>query len=258
MTVPLAVTVTARTPGRYLQEAQRQAAAWGLPVLTRNAERPLYEWLGTDAEAVLALGGKGWTLHDVHGSLAWTPGMAAVRLKRLASGQGEEDIVVRLCELRPGDVVLDCTLGLAADALVCARAVGPTGRVIGVEGSFPLYALVSEGLRRSVLTRGLQLEARHGHALPVLQAMGARSVDCVLLDPMFDLPKQATTSFDMLRRYAVHQPLSPEVLAQAQRVARRWVVVKGARLGGEFARLGLEPLPISRFKAVVWARLPSR
>jgi len=164
--------------------------------------------------------------------------MAAVRVKRLGTPQQEEDVVVRLCELKAGDSVLDATLGLGSDALVCARAVGPSGRVIGVEASLPLYALASEGLRtKPPFADSAVIDVRRGHALQVLEALESHSIDCVIFDPMFDLPKSSTPSFDMLRRYALHEPLDEATLAEARRVARRWVVVKGGRYGKEFARL---------------------
>jgi len=124
--------------------------------------------------------------------------------------------------------------------------------VIGVEASLAMFALVSEGLK----AMGSTIDVRHGSSLEVLRAMPAGSVDCVVIDPMFDRPKKSSPAFEMLRRFAVHEPLERETLEEAQRVARRWVVVKGGRFGREFARLGLTPLPMPRSAALMWARLP--
>lgn len=256
MIVPLAVTVTAKQPGRYIPTARAKAEEWGVPFFDRPERTPLSERIGTLADAFLVLGGDGWTLHDAQGSLYFSPGMAAVRVKRIGTPTQEEDVLVRLCELKPGDSVLDGTLGLGSDALVCARVVGPTGRVIGIEASLPLFALASEGLaRKPPFTASATIEVRRGNALSVFSTLEPRSIDCVIFDPMFDLPKSATPSFDMLRRYALHEPLDEATLAQARRVARRWVVVKGGRYGKEFARLGLTPLKLTRFKPLVWARV---
>lgn len=258
MTVPLAVTVTAKQTGRYLVRAREQALAWGLPFLERPPRTPLEQTLGTQAEALLVLTGEGWKLHDAQGSLYFSPGMATVRIKRLGTPAQEEDVLVRLCELKAGDSVLDCTLGLGADALVCARVVGPSGRVIGVEASLPLFALASEGLKTPPFEDSAVVEVRHGRALEVLRTLEAHSLDCVIFDPMFDLPKGSTPSFDMLRRYALHEPLDEATLAEARRVARRWVVVKGGRYGKELTRLGLTALRLTRFKPLVWARVGPR
>jgi 16S rRNA (guanine1516-N2)-methyltransferase len=45
------------------------------------------------------------------------------------------------------------------------------------------------------------------------------------------------------------------VLARAIRVARRAVVVKGARYSTDLRKLGLTPLPSTRTADVVWARV---
>jgi len=254
--VPLAVTVTGKQPGRYLPIARAKAEQWGVPFFDRPQRTPLRERLGTLADAFLVLGGDGWTLHDAQGSLSFSPGMAAVRVKRIGTPNQEEDVLVRLCELQPGDSVLDGTLGLGSDALVCARVVGPSGRVSGVEASLPLFALISEGLaRKPPFAASAAIEVKRGTASAVLATLERKSVDCLIFDPMFDLPRAATPSFEMLRRYALHEPLDEATLCEARRVARRWVVVKGGRYGKEFARLGLTPLKLTRFKPLVWARV---
>lgn len=243
----LAVTVTGKSGGRYVLEAKARAEAWGLPFFPAGAG---------EANAFLTLGGDGWKLVDAHGSLAFTPGMAALRVKRLGTKVGGDDTLIRLCELKPGDSVLDGTLGLGADALVCARVVGPQGRVIGVEASLPLYALASEGLKRAPpFEESAVIETRYGTALGVLQTLETRSLDCVIFDPMFDLPKKSTAAFELLRRHALHEPLDAQTLAEARRVAKRWVVVKGGRDGKELSRLGLEPERLTRWKPFVFARV---
>lgn len=248
----LAVTITGKLSGRYLSEARAKATQWGVPYFERPDRVALAQCIGTIAEAFLVLSGEGWTLHDAEGSLYFSPGMAAVRVKR----QQEEDVLVRLCELKPGDSVLDGTLGLGADALVCARAVGPSGRVIGVEASLPLFALASEGLTKAPpFDASAKIDVRLGSALSVLRELESHSLDCVIFDPMFDLPKSSTTSFAVLRRHALHEPLDEATLKEARRVARRWVVVKGGRYGKELTRLGLTALKLTRFKPLVWARI---
>lgn len=254
---PLAVTVSGPARRALLEDARRCAATWGLPFYERPRDTGLEPHLGVIADAFLVLGGDGFSLTAREGSFRFTPGMAQVRLKRLDAGQGAQDVVVRLMELRPGDTVLDATLGLAADALVCARAVGVSGRVIGVERSFALWALVSEGLARGGLPpRCAPIDVRHGDAHQVLRALPGASVDCILFDPMFERPKRSSPAFELLRRYASHEPLTRDALDEARRVARRWVVVKAGRYGRELRRLGLTAEPTSRSKPIVWARLP--
>jgi tRNA1(Val) A37 N6-methylase TrmN6 len=174
-----------------------------------------------------------------------------LRIKRIDAGYPLDDHLIKLTELKAGDSVLDGTLGLGADSLVCAHVVGPAGRVIGVESSLPIYALVSEGIK----LRKTALEVVHGDARLVLESLPAHSIDCVVLDPMFDQPKKSSAHFELLRKFADHRPLDPVTLAQARRVAKRWVVVKGGRYTKEFDRLGLKPTYTSRFQSTVWARI---
>lgn len=252
MKAPLAVTVSPKNPGRYQHAASAKAAEWALPFFERALKSPLEPMLASLADAFLVLGGDGWTLHDARGSLAFSPGMAQVRLRRLAATTQDEDTILRLCELKAGDSLVDCTLGLAADSIVCASVVGPTGRVLGVEASRPLSILAREGLA----ALAPNIEVRHGLADDVLRALGPGSVDCVIIDPMFEAPNRASVQFETLRRFAVHAPLTHETLTLARRVARRWVVVKGGRRGTELTRLGLQRVEVRRASPLQWARLP--
>jgi hypothetical protein len=251
---PLGVTVGAHGE-RFVEEARRKAAEWGLPYLERPTKGGVAALLQRSARACLVRSADGWALRDSRGTLTFTPGMAQLRLKRLAAGR-HDDVLLRLAELQPGDTVVDATVGLAADALVCARAVGPDGHVIGVEGSLPVWIVVSEGLaRRPVEPAACRIELVLGRARDVLAGMAARSADVVTLDPMFDRPKKSSPHFELFRAYALHEPLDAETLAQARRVARRWVVVKGGRYGRDFKRLGLRPMELNRFGPVMWTRV---
>lgn len=253
--IPLAVTVSALNDPSRVQLAQQAARRLGLPYL----ERARKSGLTFDAAAAfLVLGGDGWVLRDPHGDLPFSPGLARLRIKRLEQGL-RDDVLVRLGELKAGDQVLDCTFGLGADAQVCARAVGPTGSVVALEASLPLWALGACGLSaQGAAPDSCAIEPRHADAAVILPTLPCGSFDCVLFDPMFGRPKKASPAFDMLRRYANHAPLSLSTLAEARRVARRWVVVKGARYSDDLKRLGLVPEPTSRFSEVVWARVAPR
>jgi hypothetical protein len=262
MPSPLPLVVTDSFDRDPAREARAKAAAarWGVPFVERPRHgKGLDPLFGTVAEAVLVLGGNGWTLHDAHGELRFSPGMATLRIKRLRAGVQQEDHLLRLGEVRAGDVLVDATLGLGADALVLSAAAGPTGRVIGLETSLPLSALVSEGLAAGLPFEAMApIEVRCAEALMALRAMPTGSVDCVFFDPMFDRPKKSSAAFEMLRRYASLAPLTTEALEEAQRVARRWVVVKAGRYTRLFEELGLEHATASRYRPLVWARVKGR
>jgi len=72
------------------------------------------------------------------GPLVNTPGgdyffhlnMAQLRIKNIVKGQ--HDHMVSAMSLQPGMSVLDCTIGLATDAIVASFVMGPTGKVHGL------------------------------------------------------------------------------------------------------------------------------
>ncbi len=239
--------------------AQQKAAAWGLPFVARPAQGGHERLLATTAQALLILGGTGWVLRDREGELWFSPGMATVRIKRLRTKVQQPDHLVQLGEVAEGDTVVDGTLGLGSDALVCAHVVGPRGTVLGFEASQPLFLLAQEGLAAMTpFPSSCAIEARFGLARDRLAELATASADVVMLDPMFDRPKGSTPSFDMLRRYAVHAPLDEQTLSEALRVARRWVLVKAGAFGHEFQRLGLRPEVRAASATVRWARLAGR
>lgn len=251
----LAVT-TSGEPGEDVVARAREAASrWGLPFVPRRRKQPLGPMLAGRWRAFLVFSGEGVSLVDAQGVTRWTPGMARLRVKRIDAGV-RDDLLVRLGELSEGDSVLDCTLGLAADALVAARAVGPRGRVVGLEKSLPVCALVSEGLSAyDAGERSCRVEVLHADAAAYLATASPRSFDVVLFDPMFERPLESSEAFEVLRRYADHSRLTGEMLERARRVARRWVLVKAARRSPMLRRLGLTPHPTSRHASVDWVRL---
>jgi hypothetical protein len=191
--------------------------------------------------------------------------MGALRAKRVArllaagacADDAERDPFFEASGIREGDAVLDCTLGLGADALVAAVAVGPSGRVVGIERSPALAAWVGEGLARSPLPAAGRIEVRAAGHEELLASLPERSFDVVLFDPMFRHARAEPGGFDLVRRLADASPLTPEAVARARRVARRWGVVKDGAPGWDLARLGLTPLPSARGAHRYFARLPA-
>lgn len=255
---PLAVTVS-RKALRRGDDAQAVACAQrlGVPYVPCVVNQPA-EALLKRFNALLVWRGDGVMLLDERGTARWSAGMADLRIRRLDHGIEQPDHVLLAGEVRDGDHVLDCTLGRGHDALVLARAVGPHGRVEAMEASLPLYAWVSEGLRlRGPSAGACAISCEHTEALEGLKRKASGSVDCVFFDPMFDKPQASEAVFDVVRRHAVASALTPEVIAEARRVARRWVVVKAAPQSRVLRDLGLEPLPFKRSADLRFGRLPA-
>jgi len=158
------------------------------------------------------------------------PNSAAFRLKRVARGEAEP--FLQAAQLQPGDAVLDCTLGLAADAMLAAYIVGETGRIIGLEAN-PNVAFIVEQGTQSYDTTELpltvcmrQIEVVQSEAVHYLKTLPDNSFDVVYMDPMFEEIIEEANNFQALRLAGEHVGLTDEWVHEAKRVARKRVVLK--------------------------------
>ncbi len=238
----LAVTTSFEPAPAALAAARDAAARRALPFQPR-ASRSLAEVAAAaGVEALLVLG--------AHASLwvdgaerRWHPGMGGLRAKRFLQGERVTgDSFLEAARLRPGDAVLDCTLGLGADALVAAAAAGPGGRVVGLESSVLLAAWAGEGFARLPGEAAARVEVIAADHAAWLADAPDRSFDVVVFDPMFRHARAAAPGFDLLRRLCDARPVSRAAIDRARRVARRGVLVKDGTPGWDLARLGLAPL----------------
>src|SRR4028118_352137 len=65
--------------------------------------------------------------------LFYHPNTAFLRLGNVL--RGGRDLLLEAGEIGPGDKILDATLGYAAEAILCAHAVGETGEGSGLEAT---------------------------------------------------------------------------------------------------------------------------
>jgi 16S rRNA (guanine1516-N2)-methyltransferase len=249
-------TALSRKPGQVALARQLAEELRGCYVERGNRSiETLLRELGTDRIVVC---GERVVLHLDGQEFFFHPSMALVRIKRLRSG--EPDVVVDKSGVRPGDTVLDCTMGLGADAIVFSYVVGETGRVIGVEANPLLAALVRHGLQNEssgipeVDAAMRRIEVHQGDHLAFLQAMPDRSVDIVYFDPMFRHTVKNSASIAPLRLLAEPSPLRPEAIREAKRVARKAVILKERRKSDEFQRLGFPP-PKRRSGSVTYGKI---
>lgn len=248
------MTWSAEPKAALIDDARRVARQWGLPLYERPRRGGLVRQLGVIASVFLVRSGRGWHLIDAEGELGVSPGIAMLRLKRLAAGSQMPDLLVRLAALTPGEIVIDATLGLGADARVMASSVGPGGRVIGLEASRPLAVLMAEGLKLEPRWPGsAPIDVHHATAHSFLKTQPPKSADVVVFDPMFERTKASSPAFAELRRFADMTPLGRETVDEAKRVARRLVLMKSS-VPEVFPSLGLEPLAPARNAIVFWGR----
>lgn len=259
MTTPqvrFAVTTSRAPRPRDVEAARASADHWRAPFVERGGQAVADVARGASVAAVLVLSPDRAALW-LDGHLAvWDAGMGALRLKRLRTGErATRDGFLEAAQLRAGDAVLDCSLGLGADALVAAEAVGPAGRVVALEASAPLAALTAEGLRRCPDPAAPRISVQHAHAAAWLPCSADGAFDVVVFDPMFRRARAQPPGFDLVRQLADARPLASETLCEATRVARRSVLVKDGAPGWDLLRLGLTPLPASRWADRVYGRI---
>lgn len=240
------VTTAERPDAELIAQAMRLAGELLAAYVPRRRDtlRHLADKHRADGILVAARDGLKYVTDD-QPVLFFHPSMGFVRVKRMLGG--ESDPMIEASGVAAGDTVLDCTAGLASDAIVFSHAVGAAGAVRAIEASPLLYVIVREGLQ-SVLT-GLpeadeacrRIAMAQGAHEDILRGMPDRSVDVVYFDPMFGDPVQASASIRPLRSHALHEPLAASAVQEAVRVARKSVVMKNARGSAEFARLGFAP-----------------
>jgi len=197
-----------------------------------------------------------------NGPVVYTPGgeyffhlnMAELRIKNLLIGK--HDHMAAAMGIIPGMTILDCTLGLATDAIVASFAVGSEGSIVGLEASPVIAAVTSWGLQQFVaddaminaaLRRITVKNADYNNYLPTLPD---RCYDVVFFDPMFRVPIGSSSNLKPLRFLADDRPLSAEALEQACRIARKRVVIKETNGSPEFSRLDIGLMQGGKYSSV--------
>jgi SAM-dependent methyltransferase len=186
-------------------------------------------WLGLTAlhtrplptdEACLVLTRMGVRLQVPGGGAGlWPAGLVDWR-----SARGDTDALVRALDLRPGERVLDGTLGLGHDALLLARR---GVRVLCLEHDPALLYYSAQGLLRydPAAARHLAFCCTDHRAFLPRQPTGA--FDAVYLDPMFPPGRhRRSPTLEPLRRCALPDAVTPATLRDAWRVAARVLVLR--------------------------------
>lgn len=174
------------------------------------------------------------------------PSLAHLRIKNSLKSEG--DRLIEAMNLQRGMKVLDCTLGLGADAIVESFAVGEEGSVTALEVNPYLAAVVEHGLQNfiddndNVVQAMRRVEVVNADYTDFLQSAADNSFDVVYFDPMFRHPLERSTALNPLRDIADRRAVTVEAIAEARRVARCRVVLKENAKSLEFERLGFKKI----------------
>jgi SAM-dependent methyltransferase len=166
-----------------------------------------------------------------------------------------------LAELHPGETVLDLGSGGGIDVLLSARAVGPTGKVYGLDMTDEMLGLARENQRAAGVTNVEFLKGEIEH-IPLPDA----SVDVIISNCVINLSadkrRVLAEAFRVLKpggRFAVSDVVvRGEVPADVRRSMELWVgCVAGALEEKEYQRLlalegfceiGIEPTRVYEFE----------
>lgn len=196
------------------------------------------------------------------------PNIAKLRLQNLL--RGEPDRFVQVTGLHQGSSLLDCTLGLGADAIVASHIAGSQGVVVGLECQPVLALLLREGLsgytgikgnrhnpvlQNSLVEAMRRITVRSADSLAYLADLEDNSFDIVYFDPMFRQTKKESSSMDILRTLGSDQPVTTRLLEQALRVASQRVVLKERQGSPVFRELGIEIVSGGKYSPVAYGIL---
>ncbi len=167
------------------------------------------------------------------------PNSAAFRTKRPLG----QDPLIEVSGLQPGDSFLDCTLGLASDSIVASQRVGEQGKVFGCESHPVLAYVVGQGLQQYGGMPHLEeamkrIQVISSDAVSFLEKLETNSIDVIYMDPMFTEEITEASNFTPLRGPADQGQLTDQWMAEAERVARKSIVLKAHFRSADFERYG--------------------
>ncbi len=233
MTVPLAVTTAAKPSPETNSQAQTLSVLMDAPYIARLGRSLQDVYADAGSERLLICGGDHLRLHDrtTGAEYYYHPNMFVTRGSVVL--HGGTDHFLRAVDLKPGNRLLDCTLGFGSEAALAALIVGDAGSVIGLESVPALAAVTRLGLqsfflRSAPLTAALRrVEVITADSRDFLARCEPGAFDVIYFDPFFDERLSGSeASVSPLFVFGNPAPISPDAVAQARRIARQRVVIK--------------------------------
>lgn len=250
----LVVTTVQHPSDALISLAQAIAKELNIPFVERAKHSLMAIKIHFQVDNLIVVAQKGPLVNTPGGDYFFHLNMAQLRIKNLENGK--HDHMVSAMSLKPGMSVLDCTLGLATDAIVASFVTGPTGSIVGVEKS-PIVAFIARyGLEHFItdekgITEALRrIEVRQAHSYKYLTTLADNSYDIVYFDPMFRQPIYSSSNVKPLRYLADNSALTKNTLKEACRVAKQRVVVKESSKSNEFTRLGITAIYGGKYSSV--------
>lgn len=194
-------------------------------------------------EDVLMIGVDKISYHPKEGGTPFFfhPNSSMFRVKQLL--RGEKDPFIEAAKLKEGMKLLDCTLGLASDAIVASLITGKEGSITGIESSKAISFVVKSGLKvwetklPEMDEAMKRINVKTIDHYEFLLKQPSNSYDVVYFDPMFE-STIASPGIQGLKGSADYRELTEETIIEAIRVASKRVVLKDDRTSSKFEELG--------------------
>jgi 16S rRNA (guanine1516-N2)-methyltransferase len=239
--------------GQDIAFARDLGEVLGSPYVPRekNTLKNLLQRTGNQAALVASI--QGLVLVNEGKRLGFHPSMAWNRLSILEKGKG--DRLLDISGVGPGDHVLDCTCGMANDAMVLSWAVGKGGSVTALESSPLLSLIVSYGLKhyqseKDYIIRAMRMiQVKQENCRDYLRQKKDKTFDYVFFDPMFEQTFSHIKGLDLVRSLADYSHPAKGDILEACRVARKAVILKD-RVPGNL--LGVLDPPQQDRKRRIW------
>jgi 16S rRNA G966 N2-methylase RsmD len=226
------MTTAGRTDQELVQRAQALARQLDIPFVARRKRSVKATQEAENGDDCIVFGKNRLELHRFEGGepFFFHPNLAMVRIKRIVHGESDPFLVAG--DIETGSSILDCTLGLGADAIVASFAVGKSGKVLALEDNRFIALIVSHGLHTwedgddGMIAAMRRVEVKQIHHYEALKQMADHSYDVVYFDPMFEESIVESDGIRTLTHFAIAHPLTEKVIYEAKRVARKRVVLK--------------------------------
>ncbi|MCF6137313.1 class I SAM-dependent methyltransferase [Pseudalkalibacillus berkeleyi] len=225
------ITTGGKAKSALRQRARNVGVELGIPYVDRN-DQSIEKLLNQVHDGILVVLKDRFLFYckGYDAPLFFHPNSSVFRMKRLM--RGEYDPFIRIANLSKGKTILDCTLGWASDSIVASFVVGESGEVVGVEGSSTVSLLTRLGLSvyksgDDEMVKAMQrIKVIEDHHLAVLKKTETNRFDVVYFDPMFEEAIVTSDGIAPLKKFAVYEPITEELIKEAKRVAKERVVLK--------------------------------
>lgn len=236
------------------QLAESMAKTLQVPYVRRGKQSLDFLKASHRAELLVVVKKQGPVVITPGGEYFFHLSMAELRINNLKNGK--PDHMVEAMGLSAGMSVLDCTLGLATDAIVASFVAGAAGQVTGIEHALLISQITEYGLRHfsagdEAVTMALRrIQVVWADYYEYLCHVPDKSFDIVYFDPMFRHPIHSSSNLKPLRYLADDRPLLPDAVQEACRIARQRVVIKETRNSAEFDKFALSGLYGGKYSSV--------